>query len=189
MLCSWESVLRALSRSAGNAAFRAYAPQSALDHLFAAQELLNTIQTNDRNAEIMLGEANVLKAQGDVLYFLKQTNEALEKYEAALGLFRAVGARLDEANVLQAQGDSILKDGEEEPGMILLENARQLYKQVGATAGQANINIILARHCARKGMWTEAVLHMQLVVDFCRKIGLAQADGFQSEIDQWKINL
>jgi tetratricopeptide (TPR) repeat protein len=49
--------------------------------------------------------ANVLRAQGDVLYFLKQTSEALGKYEEALGLFRAVGDRLGEANVLLSLGD------------------------------------------------------------------------------------
>ena len=59
-----------------------------------------------------LGEANVLKAQGDVLAFQKRNDEALAKYEAALGLFRAVGARLGEANVLKAQGDVLaFQDG------------------------------------------------------------------------------
>ena len=36
----------------------------------------------------------MLKAQGDVLAFLKRNDEALGRYEAALGLYRAVGARL-----------------------------------------------------------------------------------------------
>ncbi|MEM7134442.1 MAG: tetratricopeptide repeat protein, partial [Chloroflexota bacterium] len=58
-----------------------------------------------RGCSDRLGEANVLKAQGDVYQFLKQTDEALRVYEEALTLFRAVGARLGEANVLKAQGD------------------------------------------------------------------------------------
>ena len=37
-----------------------------------------------------LGEANVLKAQGDVLAFMDERQAALAKYEAALGLFRAM---------------------------------------------------------------------------------------------------
>ncbi len=49
--------------------------------------------------------ANVLKAQGDVLAFLDQRDEALARYEEALRLYRAVGDRLGEANVLKAQGD------------------------------------------------------------------------------------
>ncbi|MEZ4676026.1 MAG: hypothetical protein R2932_17510 [Caldilineaceae bacterium] len=35
---------------------------------------------------------------------MKETSEALARYEEALGLFRAVGDRLGEANVLTAQG-------------------------------------------------------------------------------------
>ncbi|MEZ4676025.1 MAG: hypothetical protein R2932_17505 [Caldilineaceae bacterium] len=39
-----------------------------------------------------------------MLAFLDERTEALARYEEALGLFRAVGARLGEANVLKAQG-------------------------------------------------------------------------------------
>ena len=51
-----------------------------------------------------LGEANVLKAQGDVLAFMDERQAALAKYEAALGLFRAVGDRLGQGNTLRAEG-------------------------------------------------------------------------------------
>ena len=48
----------------------------------------------------------MLQAQGDVLAFQEaKWTRRWRRTEAALGLFRAVGARLGEANVLKAQGD------------------------------------------------------------------------------------
>ncbi|MBX3052859.1 MAG: TIR domain-containing protein [Caldilineaceae bacterium] len=50
-------------------------------------------------------QANVLKAQGDVLSFQDKRDEALEKYEGALGLFQAVGALGWGGRPCFAQGD------------------------------------------------------------------------------------
>jgi tetratricopeptide (TPR) repeat protein len=60
-----------------------------------------------------LGEANTLKAIGDVLQFLDRTSEALERYEQALAFYRDIGVReaappehrLGEAYTLKAIGD------------------------------------------------------------------------------------
>ena len=49
-----------------------------------------------------LGEANTLQAIGDVLQFLKQSQEALNRYETAIEIYRQVGARLGEANTLDS---------------------------------------------------------------------------------------
>ncbi|MDZ8237974.1 MAG: tetratricopeptide repeat protein [Nostoc sp. ChiQUE01a] len=51
-----------------------------------------------------MGEANTLKAIGDVLQFLKRSEEALQRYESALQFYRDIGDRLGEANVLQEFG-------------------------------------------------------------------------------------
>ena len=51
-----------------------------------------------------MGEANTLKAIGDVLQFLKRSEEALENYQSALDFYRDIGDRLGEANVLQEYG-------------------------------------------------------------------------------------
>jgi hypothetical protein len=48
------------------------------------------------------GEANTLQAIGDVQQFRDEREAALDSYQQALALFRAVGARLGEANVLLA---------------------------------------------------------------------------------------
>jgi tetratricopeptide (TPR) repeat protein len=51
-----------------------------------------------------LGEANTLKAIGDVQQFRDERDAALESYRQALDLFRATGSRLGEANVLVSLG-------------------------------------------------------------------------------------
>jgi tetratricopeptide (TPR) repeat protein len=74
--------------------------------------------------------ANVLQAQGDVLYFLDRRDEALSKYEAALSLFKAVGDRLGEANVLQSRADVLDLQGQTEQALSDYEHALQLYREI-----------------------------------------------------------
>jgi tetratricopeptide (TPR) repeat protein len=84
-------------------------------------------------------QANVLKAQGDVLAFLDERAQALEKYEEALGLFRAVGDRLGEANVLKAQGDVLSFLKQTAQALEKYEEALGLFRAVGARLGEANV--------------------------------------------------
>lgn len=139
--------------------------------------------------QYILGEADVLQAQGDVLYFLKRTPEALEKYDAALSLFRTVGARLGEANVLFALGRAALASDEADRGLALLEQTRQLYETVGDRAGQSNVAIALARHAAARGDLQAAIEYMQPAVDFGLEINHPLASELQAEIDRWKAQL
>lgn len=78
-----------------------------------------------------LGEANVLRAIGDVQQFRKDNEAAVQSYEQALGLFRAVGDRLGEANVLAAQGQAALS-GDQEAADLLLEQALAIYRAIGS---------------------------------------------------------
>ena len=71
-----------------------------------------------------LGQANVLKAIGDVQYFRKEIEEALASYAEASQLFRQVGAKLGQANVYLALGR--LKNDRSE-----FEKAISLYEQIG----------------------------------------------------------
>jgi tetratricopeptide (TPR) repeat protein len=86
-----------------------------------------------------LGEANVLKAQGDVLAFLARRDEALARYDQALGLFRAVGDRLGEANVLQAQGDVLAFLDRRDEALARYDQALGLFRAVGDRLGEANV--------------------------------------------------
>jgi hypothetical protein len=64
---------------------------------------------------------------------------ALQLYDQALTLFRAMGDRLGEANVLQAQGDAALGAGATAEGMALLDAARTLYDALGVRVGLVNV--------------------------------------------------
>jgi tetratricopeptide (TPR) repeat protein len=81
-----------------------------------------------------LGEANTLKAIGDVLQFLKRSTEALQNYEQAIGIYREVGDRLGEANTLQAMGVVHNKPDE---GLKYCRNALDIYRQIGDVYSQS----------------------------------------------------
>jgi tetratricopeptide (TPR) repeat protein len=85
-----------------------------------------------------LGEANTLQAIGDVLQFLKQSREAVERYDEALGIYRQVGARLGEANTLQAIGDVLQFLKQSREAVERYDEALGIYRQVGARLGEAN---------------------------------------------------
>jgi tetratricopeptide (TPR) repeat protein len=88
-----------------------------------------------RQVGARLGEANTLKAIGDVLQFLDERQIALERYDEALGLYRQVGARLGEANTLKAIGDVLENDPDQ--SMHYFEEAQKIYKQIGDQYSQA----------------------------------------------------
>ena len=81
-----------------------------------------------------LGEANTLKAIGDVLQFLDRRSEALERYEQALAFYPDIGDRLGEANVLQEFGK--LQDDPAQ-GLEYLQQAQNLYTQIGDIYSQS----------------------------------------------------
>ncbi|TVQ12331.1 MAG: hypothetical protein EA368_04175 [Leptolyngbya sp. DLM2.Bin27] len=72
--------------------------------------------------------ANTLKAQGDVLQFLKQSREALANYEQALTIYREVGDRLGEANAVQGVG-SLQDDPQQAMGYFL--QAQEIFGAIG----------------------------------------------------------
>ncbi len=83
--------------------------------------------------------ANVLKAIGDVQNFRKEMDAALASYQQALGLFRAVGARLGEANVLKAIGDVQNFRKEMDAALASYQQALGLFRAVGDRLGEANV--------------------------------------------------
>jgi tetratricopeptide (TPR) repeat protein len=63
-----------------------------------------------------------------VQQFLKQSREALSRYDEALRIYRDVGDRLGEANTLLGLGS--LQDGPE-PAMEYFSAAQELFVQIG----------------------------------------------------------
>lgn len=78
-----------------------------------------------------LGEANCLKAQGDVFQFRKDLDDALACYDQALTLYRQTGARLGEANCLQAQARVALAQGNAHAALEAFGQAEALYVAIG----------------------------------------------------------
>ncbi|MCB9116336.1 MAG: tetratricopeptide repeat protein [Caldilineaceae bacterium] len=137
-----------------------------------------------------LGEANVLKAQGDVLYFLKRTDEALEKYAEALGLFRAVGDRLGEANVLKAQGDVLYFLKRTDEALEKYAEALGLFRAVGDRLGEANVLkaqgdvlYFLKRTDEALEKYAEALGLFRAVGDRLGEANVLQAQG---DVHRWK---
>ena len=91
-----------------------------------------------QSAKNRLGEANTLKAIGDVLQFLKQSQDALNRYETAIDIYRQVGDRLGEANTLQAIGDVLQFLDQRQKALDRYETAIEIYRQVGDRLGEAN---------------------------------------------------
>jgi tetratricopeptide (TPR) repeat protein len=90
------------------------------------------------------GEANTLKAIGDVQQFRDERDAALDSYQQALQLFRAVGARLGEANTLKAIGDVQQFRKEIDAALDSYQQALQLFRAVGDRLGEANVLLAVA---------------------------------------------
>ncbi len=100
-------------------------------------------------------KANVLQAMGDVLQFRKEMDAALERYEQALGLYRAVGDRLGEANVLAAlnrlslfSGDLVAAEEQLERVLAMRRTMGDLYDE-GADCGNFAVALLNLAHKAK----------------------------------------
>jgi tetratricopeptide (TPR) repeat protein len=118
-------------RNRGMWSVRNYHMEAALESYRQALDLFRAV--GDR-----LGEANTLKAIGDVQRFKDENEAALESYRQALDLFRAVGSRLGEANTLQAIGDVQQFKKENEAALESYRQALDLFRAVGDRLGEAN---------------------------------------------------
>jgi len=104
--------------------------EAALEHYRQALDLYRAV--GDR-----LGEANVLKAMGDVLQFRKDMEAALEHYRQALGLYRAVGAKVGEAITLRRKGHSELSCNQIDAAEQSYCASLDLCRQIGDRQGEA----------------------------------------------------
>jgi len=104
--------------------FRSYRHHEAVNHLNLQLEFAR----QSGNTAI---EAQALLNMGDVQNFRDERDAALESYSQALGLFRAVGARLGEANVFLALGDIKRATGDIAGAEMDFENALKTYQTIG----------------------------------------------------------
>ena len=117
------------------------------------------------------GEANVLKAIGDVQNFRKEMDAALSSYNEALKLFRAVGARLGEANVRMSTGDLYLSQQNWLEAIQNYEAALPVYRAIEAKLGQANTLIDLGKAYFETGQREKGIASVAEAGDLFAKIG------------------
>ncbi len=83
--------------------------------------------------------AHMQRYLGRIYAYSYRHELALESYGAALGLYRAVGAKLGEANVLKAMGDVQQFRDERDAALESYGAALGLYRVVGDRLGEANV--------------------------------------------------
>ena len=93
------------------------------------------------NTDELKRYSDLLKVYGDVLQFLKRSDQALERYEDALKFYRDIGARLGEANVLQEFGKL---QPEPQAALEYLQSAQNLYTQIGSVYSQSRNLLFIA---------------------------------------------
>ena len=145
---------------------------------YLQQHLLSLYRsTGDR-----LGEANTLRAIGDVQQFLDRRSEALEHYQEAIGIYRQVGDRLGEANTLRAIGDvqQFLKRSSE--ALEHYQEAIGIYRQVGDRLGEANTLQAIGDVQQFLDRRSEALEHYQEAIGIYRQVGarLGEANTLQA---------
>jgi len=132
-----------------------------------------------------LGEANTLKAIGDVQQFRDERDAALDSYQQALALFRQVGDRLGEANVLHAIGDIQRFCDEYDTALASYRCALELYRAVGARLGEANALQSIGDIQRFRGEYDAALVSYNHALELYRVIGdrLGEANIMMSVAD------
>jgi tetratricopeptide (TPR) repeat protein len=153
-ICYWK----------GQAKFRFYLAAEALENYEQALGLFREI--GDR-----LGEANTLRAVGDVLQFKKRSDEALENYQQALGLYREIGDRLGEAYTLKAVGDVLQFQDRGDEALENYEQALGLFREIGDRLGEANTLQAVGHVLQFKKRSDQALENYQQALGLYREIG------------------
>ena len=116
-----------------------------------AQKYYEEALTLYRDIENRLGEANTIKAIGDVLKFKECYEEAQSNYTEALDLYRDQKSRLGEANTIRAMGDVLKLQGSYEKAHNNYAEALTLYRDEENRPGEADtiqaIGDVLKRVC------------------------------------------
>ncbi len=122
-------------------------------------------------------KALALLEQGEVLYRQAEMEEALERYEGALVLYRAVGDRLGEANTLRALGEVLAFQKRNKEALERYEGALALYRAVGDRLGEANTLRGMGQLALAAGA-VEAALHtLDQAVELHHAIGDAYSEA------------
>ena len=119
---------------------------------------------------------------GDVHVQLAEYPQARGRYEEALGLYRAIGAKLGEANCIQSLGDVHFQLAEYPQARGRYEEALGLFRAIGAKLGEANCILRLGDVHVRLSELPQARGRYEEALGLFRAIGdkLGEANCIQS---------
>ena len=117
------------------------------------------------------GQANTLKALGDLSRRRDALSEALTYYERALTLYEAIDARLGQANTLMSLGDLSRRRDALSEALTYYERALTLYEAVDERLGQANTLMSLGDLSAEQKNYDDAAAYYEQALVLYRSIG------------------
>ena len=103
------------------------------------------------------GQANTLKALGDLSRRRDALSEALTYYERALTLYEAIDERLGQANTLMSLGDLSAEQKNYDDAAAYYEQALVLYRSIGDRVGLMNTLMNQARMAHTQGQFDIAI--------------------------------
>ena len=131
------------------------------------------------------GEANCLKAMGDVLQFQKDMETALERYESAIRLFRGVGDKLGEANTLGSLGNFYFVQQDYGQALEFQRQRLAMMRQIGDRYSEAAALYYIGNTLARLDQKLQTVQAYEQARDIFQSIHLDDLVQLcQSAIDQ-----
>jgi tetratricopeptide (TPR) repeat protein len=108
--------------------------------------------------------ARATRYLGDVHVMLDEYEAARARYEEALPIYQAIGARLGEANTIRSLGDVHVMLDEYEAARARYEEALPIYQAIGSRLGEANtirslgdVHVRLSEYEAARARYEEAL--------------------------------
>ena len=159
---------------AADAARRTYATEASLDYAQNSLTLYRLLSDGSSTSQtVLLGEANVLQAIGDVQQFRKDMAGALASYGQAQELYRQVGARLGEANVLLSLGDLARQSHDYAQAWQHYTQAQQHYTTIDDVYSQARVLYRMGDALVEQQRKKEAIPFYEQAIARWRAIGMA----------------
>ena len=107
---------------------------AAFEHDWLAEEhLLMRALPIYRQIGSRLGEANAIKALGDVALQQARYDDAAQRYDQALPIYRQIGARRGEASTLVSRARLAVATGERKDAAAEMAEAIRIYAAIGLT--------------------------------------------------------
>jgi DNA-binding SARP family transcriptional activator/Tfp pilus assembly protein PilF len=146
-------------------------PYLEIEYVFEAL----TVQRHALRAAQSMGdrsaEAEALTSLGGLAFWQGRQQEAGDRLNRALGLFREAGDRRGQAKVLADLGIVQLQQGSYQDAASLLEQALALHRQLGNPLAEARVLSNLGRAAVRLGDYPKATARYNLALTMSRAAG------------------